>query len=117
MDLTRDGPLAMIREARPTDAEALVELIAGLGFEVDSPGVRERIAKLAVKLEPILVANIQKRLAGVLDWHVMHTIHRPAPGRIAMLVVAPDDRGRSIGRPWSPKPSSGCALQDARWLR
>ena len=99
MDLTGGRLAETIRDAQPADAEQLVELIAGLGFAIDASGARDRIAKLARNDEPLLVAEIDQRIVAVLDWHLMHTIHRPSPvGRIAMLVVGPDRRGRGIGQ-------------------
>jgi GNAT superfamily N-acetyltransferase len=85
-----------LREARADDAEALVGLIAQLGFAVDSAGVADRLARLAKLGEPVLVAKRDGHLVGMLDWHVMATIHRPRPvGRIVALVV--DDRARGCG--------------------
>ncbi|QIK95261.1 GNAT family N-acetyltransferase [Sphingomonas sp. HDW15A] len=87
-----------VRDARPGDADRLVELIAELGFKVDESGVAERLRVLAANGEPVIVAEDQGRLVGMLDWHVMPTIHRPRPvGRIVALVVGETSRGIGIG--------------------
>jgi GNAT superfamily N-acetyltransferase len=89
----------IIREARQGDAPRLVELIGQLEFRVDEAGVRTRLQWLAEAGEPVLVAEKAGQLCGLLDWHVMTTIHRPRPvGRVVALVVADGQRGAGIGR-------------------
>ncbi len=89
----------IIREAETGDAVQMAELIAQLEFEVDAPGVVERLAKLQDAGEPVLIAEIGGEVVGLLDWHVMHTIHRSRPvGRIVALVVADRHRGKGVGR-------------------
>lgn len=89
----------IIRDAVASDASALVTLIKQLDFHVDVPGVAARLGRLTALGEPLLVAEIEGSLAGCIDWHVMTTIHRPAPvGRIVMLVVDRQLRGQGIGR-------------------
>ena len=90
------GPI--IREAREEDADDLVRLIGQLQFDVDRSGVIERLRALAEAREPVLVAETRDGLAGMLDWHVMTTVHRPRPvGRIVTLVVDQPRRGQGIG--------------------
>lgn len=87
-----------VRDALPADADRLVELIAELGFTVDEAGVTERLSLLAANREPVVVAENDGRLVGMLDWHVMPTIHRERPvGRIVALVVGKGSRGRGAG--------------------
>jgi len=89
----------IIREARPEDAARMVALIGELDFTVDETGVRERLKRLAEAGEPVLLAEDAGEVVGLLDWHVMTTIHRPRPvGRIVALVVADGWRGRGVGR-------------------
>lgn len=89
----------IIREARAGDAARMVELIAQLEFKVDEAGVRKRAERLADRGEPVLLAEIDGHVSGLLDWHVMTTIHRPRPvGRIVALIVADGHRGGGIGR-------------------
>jgi GNAT superfamily N-acetyltransferase len=87
-----------LRDARPEDADRLVELIAELGFTVEAAGVAERLSQLAADGQPVIVAEDEGALVGMLDWHVMPTIHRARPvGRIVALVVAEGSRGRGVG--------------------
>lgn len=87
-----------VRDARPEDAARLVELIGELGFTVEAAGVAERLALLAANGEPVIVVESEGALVGMLDWHVMPTIHRPRPvGRIVALVVGEGSRGRGVG--------------------
>ena len=87
-----------IRDARPEDAARLVELTAELGFTVDREGVNERLSLLAAHSEPVIVVEEKGTLVGMLDWHVMSTIHRARPvGRIVALVVTETSRGRGVG--------------------
>ena len=88
----------MIREATAEDDARLVELIAQLGFGSDVGGVAARRVRLADIGEPILVAETSDGIVGVIDWHVMTTIHRPSPvGRIVMLVIDESHRGEGTG--------------------
>ena len=46
-----------------------------------------------------MVAEDNGDVIGLLDWHVMTTIHRSRPiGRVVALVVAEGHRGRGTGR-------------------
>jgi GNAT superfamily N-acetyltransferase len=93
------APEPRLRDAKPTDALALVALIRLLDHEVDEKGVRERINLLSTdKLAP-LVATLSKRVVALCGISLMVTIHRDQPvGRINILVVSKDTRGQGIGR-------------------
>ena len=89
----------IVREAHIDDAPVLLELICELEFSVDLAGVRDRLARLAKHGEPVLVADQDGAVVGMLNWHVMHTVHRAYPvGRIVALVVTEGQRGRGVGR-------------------
>lgn len=88
-----------IREARTDDAERIVELIADLGHRMTVDQVRELIKALGHEDCPQLVASLNGKVVGLCGLHVMTAIHRPQPvGRITILEVAGDYRGRGIGR-------------------
>ncbi|HWJ59789.1 MAG TPA: GNAT family N-acetyltransferase [Sphingomicrobium sp.] len=92
-------PKPQVREARPADAPQLVELMALLGHDVDSKGVRQRMAALAQDKIPQLVATLEKDIVGLIGIHRMVAVHRELPvGRITILVVAEQARKQGIGR-------------------
>ena len=88
-------PLA-VRAARPVDAAAIAALLAKTRFKATEAVVAARLPGL--KKEPPLVAT-RGAVIGFLSWHVTPVLHRPKPvGRITMLEVAEDERGRGVGR-------------------
>jgi GNAT superfamily N-acetyltransferase len=88
-----------IRDAKPSDAERLVELIHFLGHEIDEKAVRKNLKTLKKSGELPLVATLGKDVVGMVGRHAMVTIHRPAPvGRIPVLVVAKEAQGLKLGR-------------------
>jgi GNAT superfamily N-acetyltransferase len=88
-----------IRDARETDAEPIVELIADLGHAMTAPQVRERIGALQRDDCPQLVAIAGDRVIGLCGLHIMSAIHRPKPvGRITILEVEAAFRGQGVGR-------------------
>jgi GNAT superfamily N-acetyltransferase len=88
-----------LRDAKPSDAPRLVELIGELGHQIDEKSVRANLTTLKTAGEPPLVATLGKRVVGLIGRHAMVTIHRPAPvGRIPILVVRAEARGHDIGR-------------------
>lgn len=90
-------PKLVIREARPGDAEPAAALIRALGYEVGAADIRKRLAALKKAGDGALAA-VQGELAGLITLHVTPVLHRPRPvGRITLLVVAEDMRGRGIG--------------------
>jgi GNAT superfamily N-acetyltransferase len=88
-----------VREAKPSDAEALAELIRTLGHEVTEKDVRKNLGKLKKLGELPLVAVEDKQVIGLCGVHRMVAIHRSAPvGRITILVVDAEAHKRGIGR-------------------
>ena len=89
----------IIREAGPEDAEAIVEMVADLGHSMTAGMVRERIGSLSDAGFPQLVAATDERVIGLCGLHVMTVVYRPkSVGRITILEVAEEFRGRGIGR-------------------
>jgi ribosomal protein S18 acetylase RimI-like enzyme len=92
-------PKPEIREARPSDAATIAELITYLGHPIDEKQVRKNMAALRKTGETPLVATIDKKVVGLCGVGQRTVISRPAPlGRITSLVVARDAQGRGIGR-------------------
>jgi GNAT superfamily N-acetyltransferase len=95
----KEKPKPKLRDAKPSDAARLAELIHELGHEIGEKQVRKNLAALKKAGEVPLVATVDKRVVGLIGRHRMVTIHRPAPvGRIPVLVVAKEAQGLGIGR-------------------
>jgi GNAT superfamily N-acetyltransferase len=88
-----------IREAKPSDAPRVAELIALLEHEIDEKTVQKNLGKLKKAGELPLVATLDKQVVGLCGVHRMVAVHRPAPvGRITILVVADEAQRHGIGR-------------------
>ena len=92
-------PKLKLRDARPSDAPRLVELIKELGHEISEKQVRKNLAALKKSGETPLVSTLDKAVVGMCGVGRRVVIHRPAPlGRITALVVSKDVQGQGIGR-------------------
>ena len=92
-------PKPKIRDAKPSDAPRLVELIRELEHEIDEKRVRKNLAALKKTGETPLVATLDKLVVGMCGVGRRVVIHRPAPlGRITALVVSKNAQGQGIGR-------------------
>ncbi|MFL6745345.1 MAG: GNAT family N-acetyltransferase, partial [Sphingomicrobium sp.] len=87
-------PQPMIRDAKPSDAKRLVELIHELGHEVAEKQVRKNLAALKKTGEIPLVCTLGKDIVGMCGLGRRVVIHRPAPlGRITALIVTEAAQG------------------------
>jgi ribosomal protein S18 acetylase RimI-like enzyme len=87
-----------VREARPSDAPRLTELIVELGHPITEPDVRRNLETLSVCGLLPLVAEHDGAVIGMCGLSAMTTVHRDAPvGRISVMVVAEAWRGRGVG--------------------
>jgi GNAT superfamily N-acetyltransferase len=92
-------PQPKVRDAKPSDALRLVELIRFLGHEIDEKAVRKNLKALKKLGETPLVATFDKEVVGLCGVHKTVTVHRDAPlGRMTILVVAEEAQGEGIGR-------------------
>ena len=92
-------PKLALRDARPADAPALVNLIHQLGHPIGEKSVRRNLALLGKAKDGPLVATLGKDVIGLCGIHSMVAVHREAPvGRINILVVTKEVRGRGIGK-------------------
>ena len=79
----REKPKPKLRDAKPSDAARLVELIQELGHEIGEKAARKNIGTLKKLGETPIVATLEKKIVGMIGVHRMVTIHRDAPvGRI-----------------------------------
>lgn len=92
-------PKPQLREAKPSDAHRLVELIHFLGHEIDEKSVRKNLNALKKIGEVPFVATLGKQVVGLCGVSKRIAVHKPAPiGRISVLVVAKDAQDHGIGR-------------------
>jgi GNAT superfamily N-acetyltransferase len=92
-------PKPKIRDAKPSDAARLAELINELGHEIDEKHLRKNLAALKKSGETPLVATLDKRIVGLCGIGRRVVINRPAPlGRITSLIVTKNVQGHGIGR-------------------
>jgi len=92
-------PKPKIRDAKPSDAARMTELINELGHEIDEKHVRKNLAALKKTGETPLVATLDKLIVGMCGIGRRVVIARPAPlGRITSLIVTGDAQGHGIGR-------------------
>lgn len=89
----------VLRPARKRDAEGLAQLFAALGHPIEPKAVAANLKALEKAGEPMIVAVIGKQLAGAIGSHATLNPHKAKPvGRITVLVVTEEARGRGIGR-------------------
>jgi GNAT superfamily N-acetyltransferase len=95
----KEPPKPKLRDAKPSDAARIAELVHELGHEVTEKHVRKNLSALKKIGETPIVATLDKKVVGFIGVHRMVTVHRPAPvGRIPVLVVTKEARGLSLGR-------------------
>jgi PhnO protein len=89
-----------VRAARAEDVEQIAALIEWLGFEAAPEIVGANLATLSAQgLVPLVAEAGEAEIVGCLSISVMRVLHRPLPvGRLSMLVVAPNWRGKGVGR-------------------
>jgi len=91
----------VIRDGSPDDAPGLSPVFAALGYPVDAPTLRARLARMVAD-DPtarILVAADGASIVGCACLHESPMPHRPTPvGRITVLAVLEDARGTGAGR-------------------
>jgi GNAT superfamily N-acetyltransferase len=95
----KPAPKPQVRDAKPSDAPRLVELINFLGHPIDEKTVRKNLAALKKTGDTPLVATLDGKVVGLCGVSKRIVIHRPAPlGRITALVVDEAVQGHGIGK-------------------
>jgi N-acetylglutamate synthase-like GNAT family acetyltransferase len=90
--------MTSVREATAADCSAIKRLIDQLGYPVTAAEVEARLQPVREAGQGTLVAETDGKVIGCLTTSVMYVLHRPAPvGRISMMVVDENYRGRKIG--------------------
>jgi len=88
-----------IRDAAPTDAEAIAQLTTQLGYAADSSEIAGRLARLSGQRDQlVLVAVLDGKVAGWLQAHASEVLESGFRVEIVGLVVAEDCRRHGAGR-------------------
>lgn len=88
-----------IRDARADDAAAVARLLTELGYPSDAGAVDERLERLQVVGDRVLVAEVDEDVVGVAHLQVTPALERDRPAaKLGVLVVDEAQRGRGIGR-------------------
>jgi GNAT superfamily N-acetyltransferase len=88
-----------IRDARADDAPAVARLLTELGYQSDAGAVDERLERLQVVGDRVLVAEVDGDVVGVAHLQVTPALERDRPAaKLGVLVVDEAQRGRGIGR-------------------
>jgi len=89
-----------IRDAYPSEAEALVALIAQLGYPTSADAVRERVERLwSSEVDRLVVAELEGEIAGLASLHTSLSIAYDAPAaKLSAIVVDERHRRRGIGQ-------------------
>ena len=93
------SPEPVLREAKGRDAPQLAELFTLLDHQIAPEQVKKNVKALDRAGEPVLVIVEGERVLGVCGYHATPMPHRDPPvGRITVLVLAEEARGRGLGR-------------------
>src|SRR6266513_4623780 len=88
-----------IRDARPADANAIAALLTQPGYPSDADAVEDRLDRLQVVGDRVVVAELDGDVVGLAHLQVTPAIERDRPvGKLGALVVDEAQRGRGIGR-------------------
>jgi GNAT superfamily N-acetyltransferase len=113
----KPAPKPKLRNAKPSDAPQIVELLKILTVEIDEKTVRTNLARLKKLGETPIVAVEDKLVIGLVGIHAMTSVHRPAPvGRIPVLAVAEKAHGRGLGRLLVEAAETWCRKQGCQIL-
>jgi ribosomal protein S18 acetylase RimI-like enzyme len=91
----------VVRDARPDDADALVPLLAALGYPAAADVIRARMSDLrrADATGRVIVASVDGCISGFATLHVTPVLHRgTGVGRVTALAVLPASRHAGVGR-------------------
>ncbi|QIK78479.1 GNAT family N-acetyltransferase [Sphingomonas piscis] len=92
-------PIPVVRTAEQGDAAQLLPLIRLLGYTPHDQALKQRLKKMMASGNPPFVATLGDRTVGLCGVQVSTMLQREKPvGRITILVVADDVRGKGIGR-------------------
>jgi len=92
-------PGALIRDARPSDADAVARLLDQLGYPAEPAAIVSRLDRLAIVGDRVVVADVDQKVVGLAHLQVTPTIEHDRPAaQIGALIVDDAHRGEGIGR-------------------
>src|SRR5262249_56950814 len=92
-----------IRDGGPADAEAVARLLTQLGYPSDATAVEERLERLQVVGDRVVVAELEGEVVGLAHLQVTPAIERDRPpGKIGALVVDEAPPGPGLRRALLP---------------
>jgi GNAT superfamily N-acetyltransferase len=87
-----------IRDALPADAPAIATLLGQLGYPTDAGAAAERLQRLRILGDRVIVAELDAAVVGLAHLQVTPAIERDRPAaKIGALVVDETRRGQGIG--------------------
>lgn len=97
MPLTPTTPI--FRAAQPSDATAIAELVAELGYPRDAAAVCERLERMLVRDDHfVLVAELEGNIVAWMQAHASDVLESGFRVEIVGLVVSAACRRRGVGR-------------------
>ena len=88
-----------IRDARPGDASAIAALLTQLGYPTDADAVEERLDRLGVVGDRVVIAELSGEVVGLAHLQATPAIELDRPvAKIGALVVDEAQRGQGVGR-------------------
>ena len=88
-----------VRDAQAADAPAIAGLLDQLGYPTESAAVEQRLERLQIVGDRILVADVDGTAVGLAHLQVTPALERERPAaKIGALVVDDAHRGHGIGR-------------------
>jgi GNAT superfamily N-acetyltransferase len=88
-----------VRDARAADANAIAGLLTQLGYPSDADAVEERLDRLRVVGDRVVVGELDGKVVGLAHLQVTPAIERDRPiAKLGALVVDQVHRGQGIGR-------------------
>jgi GNAT superfamily N-acetyltransferase len=88
-----------IRDALPTDGEAIANLLGQLGYPAEAGAIGARLDLLRIVGDRVVVAEADGSVVGLAQLHVSPSLEYDRPAaKLAALVVDESHRGEGIGR-------------------
>ncbi|HYM83165.1 MAG TPA: GNAT family N-acetyltransferase [Candidatus Dormibacteraeota bacterium] len=88
----------VIREASPSDAEAIAALLTEEGYPAGTSDIVGRLERFSPELASVTVALVDGEVLGFVAVHLLPRLEHDEPiARVLALAVEPDARERGVG--------------------